>query len=57
MFSEPAPDLGYLISMLLSGVKNVELAGPHDLRDTGQPMECRRIEDTITISGERSPLI
>lgn len=55
--SQTAPDLRHLYRVLLTCVKDVCLARTDYLRNTSQPMECRGIENTITVPLESGPLV
>lgn len=57
IFRQATADLCNLVSMLLPRVKDVQFAGPDDLRDSGQAVECRRIENAIAIPSEAVALI
>jgi hypothetical protein len=41
VLSQAPSDLGNLAGMLLAGVEYVEFTGAHDLRDSGETVECR----------------
>lgn len=57
ILSEPSPNLGHLIRVLLPGMEHIGFAYSNDLGDAGETMQRGRILNPIAVDLKRFPLV